>query len=105
MSSLLGGTDRISLRQMPLKPHEGLFKLQKRAFRAFKTRSLRGWDLQGSKLKGNYTSALRLSFPPGASSSAGPAVEDDRIVSNVLSTSTCGEPGALCGVAKLYWLE
>ena len=45
MSSLFSGTDRISLRLMPFKPHEWLFKLRKWAFRSFKTRSLRGWEL------------------------------------------------------------
>ena len=44
MSSLFVGTRRISLREMPLKPHEWPFKLQKWSFRAFKTRSLSGWD-------------------------------------------------------------
>ena len=34
-----------------LMPHEWPLKLPKWAFRAFKTRSLRGWDLQGSRLK------------------------------------------------------
>ena len=67
MSSLLFGMDRISLRKIPHKPHEWPFKLQKWAFRAFKTRSLRGWDLKGSKLKGVCTSenpgnALRQDF-------------------------------------------
>ena len=42
----------MSLRSMPLKPHEWPFELQKWAFGAFKTRSLRGWDLQGSRLQG-----------------------------------------------------
>ena len=37
---------------MPLKPHEWPLKLQKWAFRAFKTRSLMDWDLSGSKLRG-----------------------------------------------------
>ena len=45
MSSLFSGTDRISLRLMPFKPHEWLFKLQKWAFKSFKTRTLRAWDL------------------------------------------------------------
>ena len=58
-----------SLRSMPFKPHEWLFKLQKSSFRPFKARSLRGWeDLQGWKLKGNLPSenqgnALRQVFP------------------------------------------
>ena len=56
MSSLFCGTDRISLKKMPFKPQEWPFKLQKWAFRVFKLRSLRGWDLQGSKLKGIFTS-------------------------------------------------
>ena len=55
MSSNLYGTDRISLRKMPLKPHGRPFKLQKWAFRAFKTRSVRGWDLEGSKLLGGFS--------------------------------------------------
>ena len=45
MSSLFVGTDRIELREMPLKPHEWPFKLHKWAFGALKTQSLRGWDL------------------------------------------------------------
>ena len=36
MSSLLFGTDRISLREKSLRPHERPFKLQKWAFGAFK---------------------------------------------------------------------
>ena len=39
------GTDRMSVRKMPLKPHEWPFKFPKWVFRAFKRRSLRGWEL------------------------------------------------------------
>ena len=35
-------TDRISLRAMPIKPHEWPFEVQTWAFWAFKARSLRG---------------------------------------------------------------
>ena len=37
--------DRLSSREMPLKPHEWPFKLQKWAFWGFKNRSFRDWDL------------------------------------------------------------
>ena len=42
MSSCFCGTDRISLRKMPLKPHESPPNASKWAFRAFQTRSSRG---------------------------------------------------------------
>ena len=45
VSSSFYGTDCISLRIMPLKPHPRPFRLQECAFRTSKPRSLRGWDL------------------------------------------------------------
>ena len=47
------GTGLISLSKVSLKPPEWR---QKWALRTFKTRSLRDWDLEGSKLKGFFTS-------------------------------------------------
>ena len=42
MSSLFVGTDRISLREMPLKPHEWPFKLQNWAFGGLEDSELKG---------------------------------------------------------------
>ena len=47
---------------MPLKPQEWTFKLKKGAFRAFKTRSSRGWHLEGSKPRGFHVRKSRKSL-------------------------------------------
>ena len=54
---------------MPLKPHEWPLKLQEWSFGVFKTQSLRGWGLQGSKRKEIFTfenqgNALRQEIAP-----------------------------------------